>query len=168
MSYEVKKDWITEAGFRAVVIMTDIGHHCGYVGLPEGHPLYGVGYGDETDKLKPLDDDEPIGSRGVMSVFCAALAGGFKTSPEDVFNVHGSLTYAHNNPMYPVPSNDLWWFGYDCGHSGDARSPEYIALKPEADRWLYEEQHSTFKDLDYCVRECESLARQIVERTVTQ
>lgn len=44
MAFNVEKDWTTEAGLRAVVIMTDRGHRCGYVAIPKEHRLYGVDY----------------------------------------------------------------------------------------------------------------------------
>lgn len=43
MGYTVEKDF-EHAGLRCVVIMTEMGHRCGYVGVPESHQLYGVGY----------------------------------------------------------------------------------------------------------------------------
>lgn len=46
----VEKDWITASGLRAVVIMTMMGHRCGYVGVDKSHALYGVSY----DKLYEL------------------------------------------------------------------------------------------------------------------
>ena len=46
MKYQVEKDWTTEAGLRAVVIATPMGHRCGYVGVPEGNKFYGLGYDD--------------------------------------------------------------------------------------------------------------------------
>ena len=49
MSYTVEKDWITEAGLRAVVVMTSMGHRCGYVGVPKNHPLSEKHYNDLSD-----------------------------------------------------------------------------------------------------------------------
>jgi len=46
MKFTVEKDWTTEAGLRAVVIATPMGHRCGYVGISKGSPLYGLGYDD--------------------------------------------------------------------------------------------------------------------------
>lgn len=36
----------TASGLRCHVIFSDMGHRCGYVTIPELHPLYGVGYDD--------------------------------------------------------------------------------------------------------------------------
>lgn len=45
MKANVKKDWVTVAGYRALVVLAcDGSHHCGYVGIPKSHPLCGVGY----------------------------------------------------------------------------------------------------------------------------
>lgn len=45
--YIIEADWITSAGFRAVVVKHNLGysrHRCGYVGVEDGHPLFGVDY----------------------------------------------------------------------------------------------------------------------------
>ena len=44
----VEKDWMTESGLRAVVVVQDHGSRCGYVGVPEGHAASGKDY-DELD-----------------------------------------------------------------------------------------------------------------------
>jgi hypothetical protein len=43
---KVEKDWTTASGLRAVVIAAQMGHRCGYVGVPKDHPLFGKDYGD--------------------------------------------------------------------------------------------------------------------------
>lgn len=162
-AYTVEKDWTTRAGFRAVAIMGSLGHRCGYVGVPVGHPLHGVSYSDEADALLEISGDEPIGKRGSIPILCAALSGGIKQTPEMVFDVHGSLTYANGRADYPVES-DLWWFGFDCGHCDDAPSDEYIEKMDARFRGMYRE--GVHRSLDYVTDECESLAAQIVAKTV--
>jgi hypothetical protein len=44
----VEKDWTTQAGLRAVVVVQDHGNRCGYVAVPEGHAMHGKDY-DEVD-----------------------------------------------------------------------------------------------------------------------
>lgn len=169
MSYQVEKDWTTAAGFRAVVTMGSMGFRCGYVGVPEGHPLHGAEYDAPCSALPAPADDEEVGKRGIIPLLCASADSSRLTSPDVVFDVHGGLTYSAGRD-YPVPSDGLWWFGYDCGHAGDGRSEEYIAQRKAAspdsgDLWdnAWDE---VVRDLAYCEAECESLARQIVERTV--
>lgn len=161
----VEKDWTTAAGFRAVVLMTSMGHRCGYVGLPAGHALHGVDYDTSCAALKPPADDEPVGKRSSIAIICAFGDASRMQSPEMVFNVHGSITYAGGNADYPAPSDGLWWYGYDCAHAGDGRSPEYIAEQmrkyPEQPFMWGDDLGDEYRDLDYCVAECESLASQI-------
>lgn len=169
-TFNVEKDWLTAAGYRAVVIMGDLGHRCGYVAIPAGHPLHGVDYSAESEALAKIPDDEPLGKRSAIALLCCAAEGRIKQSPEMAFNVHGGLSYSGGNAGYPVPSSGLWWFGFDCGHAGDAQSPEYIA-KQRAEYpdkpYMWRDYGGEHRTLDYCVDECESLARQIVEKTVT-
>lgn len=141
MSFKVVKDWTTNAGPRAVVVMTNQGHHCGYVGVPPGHPLHDVGY------------DAP----------CPSLDG---QSPEAAFDVHGGLTYSDGSDDYPASSDGLWWFGYDCAHFGDRPSDERVQKlqRTYPDKPFMWMELGEFRDLAYCERECESLARQIVEK----
>lgn len=67
---------ITESDFeykdyRCVTTFTDMGHRCGYVGVPEEHPLYGKGSDNQIRvTMKELLDDEDmnkIGNRGVWT-----------------------------------------------------------------------------------------------------
>ena len=168
MSYEVKKDWTTSAGLRAVVIMGRLGHHCGYVGVPKDNPLHGVGYSQATPALK-LNINRSTEKMSPAQVLCSTVKELDElNSPEYVFEVHGGLTYSGGKDTYPVPS-DLWWFGYDCGHGGDSPSPEYQEQQRQKypnDVFMWRKDiYSTFRDIDYCIAECESLASQIVKAT---
>ncbi len=154
--YEVERDWTTAANLRAVVVMGHIGHRCGYVGVPADHPLYGVKYSDSSDAVLPLGKGELIGGRGAIPMLCAALSGKHQ-SLDIVFDVHGSLTYSGGNEDdYPVPS-DLWWFGFDCGHFGDAAAPGSRMAN-------YGSNEGVHRTLEYCVDQCELLAAQMISR----
>lgn len=162
MTYKVEKDWITAASFRAVVIYTD-SHRCGYVAVTPEHPLFGVNYRD-TSNAVAFPAEEHIGKRGILALVCANAE-----SPrlDVIFDVHGSLTYS-GDAGYPVPGDNLWWFGYDCGHYGDGKSPEYLQKVKE----LYPDSpfmwgdYGVYRSLDYCTGECESLAQQLIDRIV--
>ena len=156
MSCTVEQDWATEAGLRAVVIMGDMGHRCGYVGVPAEHPLHGVGYSDKSPHLK-LNPQRSTEKMSPVLVFCASGKDMDElNTPEYVFEVHGGITFAGKG-AYPVGS-DLWWFGYDCGHAGDAPAPGSKMSK-------YIVEGDVHRTLEYCVSECESLAKQISEVT---
>lgn len=156
MSHDVEKDWTTEAGLRAVALVVRNSHRCGYVGVPKDHPLYGVEYNEPHPALK-LTGEEEMGKRGIIPfVYAARQDIGNGVSGELYFDVHGSLTYSSDfgeekpgESKYPVAS-DLWWFGFDCHHSGDG------SLNPRA---IFHD--GPVRDLPYVVAECESLARQL-------
>ena len=70
-------------------------------------------------------------------------------------DVHGGVTYAGMR-------DDLWWFGYDCAHLGDARDPELMSDEFKSIRiMLMNFEGDTIKTLDFCVNECESMAAQL-------
>ena len=85
-------------------------------------------------------------------------------------DVHGGLTYANGGKTYPVENDGLWWFGYDCAHLGDTRDPELMSgeYKKMYDKGMLRDmsfEGDTVKTLEYCVNECESLAKQLSEVT---
>ncbi len=149
----VEKDWHFN-DLRCVVIMTSMGHRCGYVGVPIEHPLFAVNYSESIpDFLKSKIEEVkegPIGKRGILSLFCADFDN---PSLDMLFDVHGSLTYSGGGLLseYPVNSNLWWfgwWFGYDCAHCDDGN---------HANPGL------PIRSLGYCIGECESLAKQLEE-----
>jgi hypothetical protein len=83
--------------------------------------------------------------------------------------VHGGLTYAGSEDDYPVPADGLWWLGYDCAHLGDGRDPELMQgeYKKFHEKGIFRSfsDGDTVKSLEYCVSECESLAKQLAEVT---
>lgn len=134
-NFTVEKDWTTAAGLRAVVIMGTIGFRCGYVGVPQGHPLHGVGY----DDVRQADGDW--------------------------LDVHGGLTFADGYGTYPVESNlwffgyDCGHAG--DGHSPEYLAQQRIRYPGQPFMW--EDGDDVFRSLDYCEQECESLARQLAK-----
>ena len=163
-AFTVEKDWTTHAGFRAVVIMCRMGHRCGYVAVSKDHPLHGVDYTDESPAVR-FPADEAVGKRGLIPLLCC----GGKARLDAVFDVHGGLTYSGGSSDYPASSDGLWWFGFDCGHAGDAPSDEYSAEQRRRypdEPFMWTRGDGIHRTLDYCVGECESLAQQLVDRIV--
>lgn len=146
MSYTVDKDYVYN-GLRCVIISADWGqkHHCGYVGVSKESPLYEIKYNEgaeilqKPELLERLKESAP-GKRGILSY---AFWDGENLQLQILFNVHGSLTFSdgNDNSNYPVES-DLWWFGFDCAHTGDTKD---------------------ICNLDYCINECNFLVNQILE-----
>lgn len=77
-------------GMQRLIVRSPGGSLCGYVGVDESHPLYGTSYDD---------------------------VGGVE--------VHGGLTFSGHRTQDFIESHvekvhgGLWWFGFDCAHSGD-------------------------------------------------
>lgn len=88
--YNIERTWITEAGLKAVCIMVEGSHRCGYVGVLYTHALYGKYYDDIHRILPELE-----------------VHGGL---------THSSQEWPTS---YPVEGG-LHWFGFDCAHLGDA------------------------------------------------
>lgn len=146
-SNTIERDWTTAAGLRAIVLLTRLGHRCGYVGVPKAHPLHGAPYDAPCAALAPIADDTPIGKRGLLTVFGLACndTQDRRRTPAVVFDVHGGLTYSGGDRGYPVVG-DEWWLGFDCAHADD--DPRF---------------GGTPKTVEYVTAECELLASQIVE-----
>lgn len=116
---------------------------CGYVGVPESHPWFGVGYHECLQECDP-------------EMYC------FDHSPEALISVHGGLTYSDfcqegmeetgicHIPFVGRPGR-VWWFGFDCAHSGDL-----IVGKGYP-------SYGEYRDLDYVRRECAQLAQQLAD-----
>lgn len=165
MSYKIERDFISH-NLRCVVLALNIGHRCGYVGVPRNHPLYGISYNDQTPILKAIWErakDGAIGKRGILPVFCQAFEDDSELPRVDVvFDVHGGITYSDSNKEYPAPNNGLWWFGFDCGHAGDAKDESIMDASQIALERKYNFFHGgTIRTEEYVAAECESLAEQL-------
>jgi hypothetical protein len=144
--------WVDEkTGYACHMRRNHSGAWCGYVEIPQGHPLHGVSYGDTLPEslaaLKDVVMEGPQGKRGVMDVFCLALGGDFTAGV--LFNVHGGVTYS--GEAYWLEGGPGHWYGFDCSHCDDV-SPALLryGLEPGA-----------YRDLEYVKAECASLAKQL-------
>ncbi len=116
-------------------------HWCGYVGVPEGHPLFGKDY----DSVK------------------ADVHGGLTHS--DV-----CMGHICHQPE-PGSHDKIWWFGFDCAHGGDAMPGylRFEAKLPKEAAKIFGLNSNIFplggyKTEDYVRAEVENLAIQISER----
>lgn len=127
-------------GYPCLILRNWNGVLCGYVGVPPTHPWYGLDY-------YLFEQDHVINE----------------------VRVHGGLTYANKcagdicHVPAPGESDLVWWFGFDCGHSGDLipiyYSREYSCLLT-AD--------SVYRTIEYVRSQVEKLAKQIEERVISQ
>lgn len=160
--FEVEKDWTTDAGLRAVcgVLGRDgrQSHRCGYVAVPEGHALHGLGYHEPTEKIpRAVADDATIGKKSPILAMTAgvdALNGeDIRRSPDVVFDCHGGLTFSGETPSDSVESENEWWFGFDCSHAGDGYIDPPLPDFPN---------DGPVRSTEYVQADCEALAAQIV------
>lgn len=153
-------------GLPCVVLAVPMGHRCGYVGVRENNPLFGVKYSDESECLKKKLEEmlkQPIPENPSFGLMVSMLSGTVESRPDVVLDVHGGITYsADGKGDYPIKSEDIWWFGFDCAHAGDGRDFE---IMDEAHKKIYEGFPSFHEDVvrsfGYVVSECKKLADQL-------
>lgn len=158
-----KAQWMDEeTGLPCLIVRQGhSGHLCGYVGVPEGHPLYKVGYWDcpaKCGKEKYADGGDN----------CT------HDHPDSLVDVHGGLTFASlcqedkdrgvcHTPGPGEPEH-VWWFGFDCAHSGDKSSLGKKYMKFMESKKLSSIMfEGTYRDFAYVKAECARLAKQLAE-----
>lgn len=150
----------TSRGMDWACLIMDGGWRCGYVRIPEGHPLHGVSYnapapGVTWDDLK----NEAIGKRGVLEVFCSSLDEPPRLGV--LFNVHGSLTFSDDLAHIGLPG---WWLGFDCNHAGDRADPELASDGSKLYAGWSFQREGEIRSREYVIFECVQLIEQIVTR----
>jgi hypothetical protein len=126
---------------------------CGYVSIGDDHPLFGL----PTNHLLKLPAswfERRDGQQGYgpVDLLLHAMRGKPLTEACEIslaFEVHGGLNYSGHAVPGGAPDG-RWWFGFDCGHAGD--------LMPNLDLM----PGAVYRDQQYVVGECQSLAVQLV------
>lgn len=124
------KQWTSHGLACAIVREHSNGHLCGYVGVEKSHPSYGV---SPSVSSIELDDFENWTQDRVD-----------RTKAFAAFSIHRGITFVSKGEK-----NDLWWFGFDCGHSHDIRPRLGNGLLPSAE----------YRTFAFVERETEKLAR---------
>lgn len=141
--YEPDRLEFRHCGLPCILVRGPVGNWCGYVGVTNSHPAYRIGYDDV------------------------------------VVEVHGGLTYSEacNGAICHVPrpdeSDDVWWLGFDCAHSGDysptmgsyrTQTPPYDHARALlADSWRVDQ----YRTLEYTRAQTERLAEQLAAQEVS-
>ena len=139
-------------GFHCLILRGPMQALCGYIGVPDDHPLHGVDY-RETIVIPPERFDKPVDldKTSILSLFGYAMREeGDKTScPLDVImETHGGLTYSDKYTPFKYLSHlASWWLGFDCAHSGD--------YTPRLD------YDGVYRTIDYVKKELHGLAAQL-------
>lgn len=174
-----KAQWVDEAtGLDCLIVRNYGGALCGYVGLPESHPLHGADYEkpnvDVHGGLTFADGcHEPTreGWEKMKAHFPSweAEAAKYSHNPNSDAAVRvreyrpflddfdGYVAHLQPRSICHIPlagrPDKVWWFGFDCAHSGDV-SPSYASR--------YESMgYETYKDIGYVRAEVTSLAAQL-------
>jgi hypothetical protein len=87
-----------------IVRANELGHLCGYVGVPKGHSWHGIGY------MK-------------IPEYPGSVHGGL------TYSDHCQGRVCHHVEGRPEP---MWWLGFDCGHSCDHSPGEAAIFKMAA------------------------------------
>jgi hypothetical protein len=127
-------DWV-HAGLACLVLRHPRhGHYCGYVAVPESHPLYG----------KPHGEAAGLDFHGAINY------------------AHACSGYVCHVPAPGMPET-VWWFGGDFGHYRDI-SPGTNALLDEVrlplrvrEDWF----RPKYRTIDYVRAEVDGLAQQL-------
>ena len=127
METKIEKQFVTESGFKAFVVInetTNMQWRCGYVIIPEESSLFKMDVSCSVN-LYDLDLDDPniITKLKQQQKLCNV-------------DVHGGITY---NDFYDGKG---YCIGFDCAHYQDTIEVQ---------------------TLEYCINECESLAKQLKE-----
>ena len=143
-----KIQWADEAtGLPCLIVRGPSGALCGYVGVPDTHPWHSKEYGAAIGECnEDCDGDYHYGHRIDSSI-----------------RVHGGLTFsdacqhsAEDRGICHVPGpgepDNIWWFGFDCAHSGD--------LCPSYERH-YGAGYGSYKSVAYVRLEVTKLAEQL-------
>jgi hypothetical protein len=148
MSVTVKLPFVEEQGtfhgLRYAVVVTILGHRCGYVAVPDSHPWHGLAYNSRADGAPHSEDPDDYFDQ--LDEHIEAKIG-----------VHGGLTYS--GTLKGIEGLEPgWWFGFDCAHAGDLPDPAF-AVAPTYRIF----DGGTVCTLDYVRSECEILAKQLAE-----
>jgi len=110
------------------------GYFCGYIGLPDSIEL-SMRYPETNREYKERFYSPYTGEHDL-----------------DMIKVYGGVTY-HGNPTNFNPDDNLNWIGFDCNHVED-----YCLSKEDDTTWM--DKPCTYKTLEFCKNECQSVIEQ--------
>jgi len=150
MFTKVEKEWTTEAGFKAVAVMTTFGTRNGYIEIDLDPRLEYYCSSVNLDTIEDWTPDLIAKQRHINNL-----------------EVHGGVTFLGKI------LGGRKAIGFDCNHAWDAPDwdtadklfgddPDYQLLV-DSRKSMYEPTDAVVRTLDYVIAECESLAKQLKE-----
>lgn len=173
MSHAICLDF-AHSGLRCVVARMELGHLCGYVAVPEGHPLFGNGYSDESASLESALAarlEQPVGNS--FPAMLAALSGNAKPTPDLALEVHGGLTFSGGShfgiglPLREARARCDWDKREIETHKARMGQPTKYPVETDEKLWWFGFDanhcwdHDDPKDVPYMEAECRKLADQL-------
>jgi len=140
-------------GLPCLIVRNSMGALCGYVGVAEGHPWFGMKY----SRGKVTGCNEDCDHENDYHYAC---------SPAANLNVHGGITFSDFCQPHDTESEGIchlpgagepervYWFGFDCAHYGD----EIPGLDSHMNCG-----GSDYRDIEYVKAEVCSLALQLAQ-----
>jgi hypothetical protein len=160
--------WLTEpneatfdaSGYPCVLRRGLSGVWCGYVGVFEGHPWFGLHC---SDRVTSLHDTiaETYGAFDLLIELTRPDRPDGQLRLALAVHVHGCVTLAMkaseftDNPAF-VP--EAWYFGFDCGHSGDIAPG---LAEPYRSTLARLDPDAVYRTVDYATGEVLRLAAQL-------
>ena len=174
-----------DTGLPCLIVRNRVGSLCGYVGVPEGHPLFQHGY-DENGGIEVHggltfagfchDDSREQWEQWRKSMISRKdeaakfpkgdMAQAWKDDGHlvDDFDAwkkdHECTSICHK--VEPDENDRVWWLGFDTAHGCDI-SPAMQARERIMMPELCTHDYGTYKDLEYVQNECRNLCRQLKE-----
>jgi hypothetical protein len=169
-----KAQWVDAAtGYDCLIKRNQWGALCGYVGVPQGHPFYGLKLNwDGDDPLSELDVHGGVtfaeGCHEPTHEWYEAVRRGDtdQMTRDKVLNeLARTASYEewaaacmpHLICHVPLPGRPakVHWIGFDCSHALD--------YQPAYDNAILLIGMEGYKDMDYVIGECTRLAQQLKE-----
>lgn len=134
-----RAEWTDRTGFPCLALRhAHYGVWCGYVAVPPGHPWHGRSWNDLPEGLADVNFAEP----------CM------------------ETDQPHRERICHVPApgepDDVWWFGFDCGHALDVKPHEPME-KIYGKLPGYGGFERTYRTLDYVRDKCALIALQVAQ-----
>ncbi len=168
--YHLERLW-EHQGLPCAAIMTHMGSRCGYVGVPMQNRLYGYNYDARllvAKETKQLIEDTPVDFNNdpLGTVVAAAHWDKPGVAVHTLLHAHGGITYSNGGGLskYPVITQHIWWFGFNCGHYGDSRDKDQAeAYGLDVFRSEFDFEEGIVQTQQYVEDNCIALAEQLLE-----
>ena len=134
-----KVHWIDDKTGLDCLIVRQIGHGalCGYVGVPESHPLFEKNYDEAESEVGYFD-----------------VHGGLTFADRCHHTANPERSICHDREI--AANTVVWWLGFDCAHGGDICPAYYGNIK-------FNRDNDTYKTIEFVRSQVEGLASQIKE-----